>query len=255
MPHHLIRIDAPDEETTERVGEIVAEVAGPSTVIALEGELGAGPATGITPGRKLGAGPATVIALEGELGAGKTRFARGIARGLGIDPDDVSSPTFVVHIEHLGPGDVAFSHLDAYRVGGEDELESIGFDELIADPNRLVAVEWASRIDAALQRERIEVRIAHGLEDARRIAILDHRRDDAARRRLAEALEARAAAFITPLGAERRCPTCDVLVESDDHRPFCSPRCRMADLERWFQGDYSISRPLDDRDEFEFDGH
>ena len=98
MPHHLIRIDAPDEETTERVGEIVAEVAGPSTVIALEGELGAGPATGITPGRKLGAGPATVIALEGELGAGKTRFARGIARGLGIDPDDVSSPTFVVHI-------------------------------------------------------------------------------------------------------------------------------------------------------------
>ena len=43
MPHHLIRIDAPDEETTERVGEIVAEVAGPSTVIALEGELGQAP--------------------------------------------------------------------------------------------------------------------------------------------------------------------------------------------------------------------
>ena len=225
MPSHLIRIDSPDEETTERIGEIVAEVAGPSNVIA----------------------------MEGELGAGKTRFARGIARGLGIDPDDVSSPTFVVHIEHLGPDDVAFSHLDAYRLQGDDELESIGFDELLHDPRRLVAIEWASRIEKALPADRIDVRLAHGAEGERRITILDTRADHAARRRLAEALEARAAAFITPLGTERRCPTCDTLVESDDHRPFCSTRCRLADLERWFQGDYSIGRPLDDRDDLGFE--
>ncbi len=226
LPTQLIRIDSPDEETTERLGEIVAEVAGPSTVIA----------------------------LEGELGAGKTRFARGLARGLGLDADDISSPTFVVHIEHLGPDDVAFSHLDAYRLTGEDELESIGFDELVRDPHRLVAIEWASRIDGALPNNRIDVRIAHGAAGERRVTILDARPDENDRRRLADALEARAAAFITPLGSERRCSTCNVLVEQDTHRPFCSSRCRLADLERWFQGEYSISRPLDEQDDLDQDG-
>lgn len=220
MTDHLVRIESHDEETTERLGEIIAEVAG-------------------TP---------TVVTLEGELGAGKTRLARGLARGLGIDPDEVSSPTFVVHIEHLAPRDRAFSHLDAYRVQGDDELEAIGFDELLDDPDRLIAIEWASRLEQALPSDRIEIRIDHVGESIRRLSILDRRRDDLARRRLVEALEARTDAFVTTLGVERRCPTCGIVVETESHRPFCSPRCRLADLERWFQGDYSISRPIEEND-------
>lgn len=220
MTDHLVRIESRDEETTERVGEIIAEVAG-------------------TP---------TIVTLEGELGAGKTRLARGLARGLGLDADDVSSPTFVVHIEHLAPDGRVFSHLDAYRVQGDDELEAIGFDELLGDSARLVAIEWASRIGAALPSDRIEIRIDHIGESVRRLSILDRRGDETARRRLLEAFEARTDAFTTELGAERRCPTCGEVTTEDAHRPFCSPRCRLADLERWFQGEYSISRPIEETD-------
>lgn len=219
---HLIRIECPDEEATERVGEIIAEVAPRPTCIT----------------------------LEGELGAGKTRFARGLARGLGLDPDAISSPTFVVHAEHRGDGTDApvFSHLDAYRIVDEEELEPIGFEEIVSDPGRLVAIEWASRIAESLPSGRIDVRIDHRGEHDRAVTIFDTREDDAQRQRLREALEARAAAWCTTLGAERSCPTCGAVCEAADARPFCSQRCRLADLAGWFGGDFSISRPLNASD-------
>ena len=219
---HLIRIECPSEEATERVGEIIAQVA-PRPIC---------------------------VTLEGELGAGKTCLARGIARGLGLDPDSISSPTFVIHLEHRGEpdGTPTFSHLDAYRIGGEEELEPIGFDEIIADPERLVAIEWASRIAGSLPPDRIDVRIDHRGERDRAVTIFDAREDDVQRTRLREALEARAAAWCTELGAERSCPTCGAACEEPDARPFCSPRCRLADLAGWFGGDFSISRPLNASD-------
>ena len=219
---HLIRIECPSEDATERVGEIIAEVV---------------PCP-------------TCVTLEGELGAGKTRFARGLARGLGLDPDSISSPTFVIHVEHRGEkGDSpTFSHLDAYRIGGEEELEPIGFDEIITDPERLVAIEWASRIADHLPTDRIDVRIDHRGVRERAVTILDAREDDAQRVRLREALEARAAAWCTALGAERTCPSCNATCEDPDTRPFCSQRCRLADLAGWFGGDFSISRPLNASD-------
>ena len=225
-PTHLIRIECPGEESTERVGEIIAEVASPPVCIT----------------------------LEGELGAGKTRLARGLARGLGLDPDAVSSPTFVIHIEHRGEdaSTPTFSHLDAYRIGDEEELEPIGFDEILADPKRLVAIEWASRIGSALPSDRIDVRIDHRGEHDRAVTVFDAREDDARRLRLREALEARAAAWCTTLGAERSCPTCGATCgatcEDLESRPFCSQRCRLADLAGWFGGDFSISRPLNASD-------
>lgn len=219
---HLIRIDCLDEEATERVGEVIAEVSPRPTCVA----------------------------LEGDLGAGKTRLARGLARGLGLDPDSISSPTFVIHVEHPAAtrGGGSFSHLDAYRVADTEELEPIGFEEVVTDPDRLVAIEWASRIASSLPPARIEVRIDHRGERARAVTVIDLRDDEAARIRLREALEARTDAWCTTLGGERCCPSCGRRCEDPEARPFCSNRCRLADLEGWFGGHYSITRPLNESD-------
>lgn len=97
-----------------------------------------------------------VIALEGGLGAGKTVFVKGLARGLGIDPAGVASPTFVIASEYDAARGRRLVHLDLYRVGSADELESAGFLDLLADSS-VVAVEWASRCAAALPADRLDV--------------------------------------------------------------------------------------------------
>src|SRR6266446_6144022 len=70
------------------------------------------------------------IALHGELGAGKTQFVRGLVRGLGGNPRSVSSPTFVL-LNVYDTGRLPLYHLDAYRIHGADDFESIGFTELL----------------------------------------------------------------------------------------------------------------------------
>lgn len=110
-------------------------------------------------------GAGDVIALNGELGAGKTQFVRGLAQGLGIDPRQVSSPTFVIAHEYEAAGKgLVLAHLDAYRLGGRDELRSLGFaDEAESDlrDGAVMAVEWADRVAAALPADRLIVLIEH----------------------------------------------------------------------------------------------
>ena len=111
------------------------------------------------------------VALHGDLGAGKTQFVRGLVRGLGGDPRAVSSPTFVLLNVYPG-GRLTVYHLDAYRVGGADDFEAIGFGELLDDERGVVVVEWASRVADLLPRRRIiDVRIEPLGEGRRRIAI------------------------------------------------------------------------------------
>ena len=84
-----------------------------------------------------------VVLLTGELGAGKTAFVRGLARGLGVDPQEVASPTFVLLTSY--PGRLRLHHADLYRLaGGGDDLE-LGLEEL-PGPGGVVAVEWAERL-------------------------------------------------------------------------------------------------------------
>jgi len=88
-----------------------------------------------------------VLTLAGDLGSGKTCFARGLARGLGVDEAyPVTSPTYTIVNEY--PGRLPLFHLDLYRLGGGDELEEIGYRDMLQQGGVMV-VEWPERSDDA----------------------------------------------------------------------------------------------------------
>jgi tRNA threonylcarbamoyladenosine biosynthesis protein TsaE len=84
-----------------------------------------------------------VVGLEGGLGAGKTTWVRAMLRGLGHG-GRVPSPTYTL-LEHYAVGELTVVHLDLYRLRGDDELESLGLRDWLAEPRRWVAVEWPER--------------------------------------------------------------------------------------------------------------
>jgi tRNA threonylcarbamoyladenosine biosynthesis protein TsaE len=108
-----------------------------------------------------------VLLLTGPLGAGKTAFVRGLARGLGVDSDEVSSPTFALVHEYRG-GRLRLFHADLYRLGTAD-AEDLGLDEL-GVRDGVLAIEWPDRLGHAF-RGAIEVAIAMVDETSRRIEI------------------------------------------------------------------------------------
>ena len=99
---------------------------------------GATAAVGRALARDLKAGQ--VVLLEGPLGAGKTAFARGLAEGLGCDPEDVSSPTFTIVQEYRGS--VPLQHVDLYRLTPV-EVDDLGLEDLV--DGSVLAVEWPDR--------------------------------------------------------------------------------------------------------------
>ena len=111
------------------------------------------------------------VALSGDLGAGKTRFVRGLVRGLGGNPRAVSSPTFVLLNVYDSPGSrLTVYHLDAYRMAGAEDFEAIGFSELL-EQGGIVVVEWPERVEELLPPDRVRVRIEPLDESRRRIEI------------------------------------------------------------------------------------
>ena len=99
-----------------------------------------------------------VVSLVGPLGAGKTAFAKGLAQGLGIDPAEVTSPTFAIASQYVAPQGRRFAHVDLYRLGSVAELDAAGFLDLL-EPGALVAVEWGDRFPEALPRDHLRVEI------------------------------------------------------------------------------------------------
>ena len=113
--------------------------------------------------RRLGAALAeclpagTTVALIGTLGAGKTRLVQALAVALGVPPDTVVSPTFVLCQPYAGRR--RLYHLDAYRLRDDDEFLQLGPEEYF-DSDGITLVEWADRVRACLPPERVEIQIA-----------------------------------------------------------------------------------------------
>jgi tRNA threonylcarbamoyladenosine biosynthesis protein TsaE len=115
--------------------------------------------------RRLRAGD--VVLLQGDLGAGKTAFVRGLAAGLGIDPGEVSSPTFTLVHEHRG-GRLPLFHADLYRVE-RAATEDLGLEEMGA-ADGVLAIEWPDRLSHDLPGA-ITVAIDIVDEETRRIVV------------------------------------------------------------------------------------
>ena len=197
-----------------------------------------------------------VVALEGPMGSGKTCFVRGMVQGLGLDQSLVSSPTFVICQEYAAPPDsnaahtasaskTPLVHIDAYRLAGPAELESIGWEELLAAADSIIAIEWPSRIEMALPPDRFTITLAPMDEHSRSITITG---SENVQRRLHQLTAQRQS--VNPQKAA--CPTCGRPINPGElNFPFCSSRCRMADLGRWFDEDYRVSRRAEADEELE----
>lgn len=87
-----------------------------------------------------------VFLLSGDLGAGKTVFAKGVAAGLGIDPTEVTSPSFTLINEYEGR--LRLYHIDLYRLDTAASRE-LGLEEIFADDQAVTIIEWAERLPEA----------------------------------------------------------------------------------------------------------
>ncbi|HXV75133.1 MAG TPA: tRNA (adenosine(37)-N6)-threonylcarbamoyltransferase complex ATPase subunit type 1 TsaE [Candidatus Polarisedimenticolaceae bacterium] len=134
---------------------------------------------GRTVARKLKGGE--LILLEGDLGLGKTVFARGVAIGLGLAPEDVSSPSFTLIQEYRG-GRLTMFHVDLYRLASDEEIATLGLEEIQTD-RAVVLVEWGEKIPPRYRRDAIVVRLHDVGEDSRRIEISGLERDRPTERR------------------------------------------------------------------------
>lgn len=122
--------------------------------------------------------PRDILLLEGDLAAGKTTFVRGVVRGLGGSPDQVSSPSFVlIQTYECRPLGIALlHHVDLYRLEERiAELRELGLDEVLSDSQAVVAIEWPKDtlatwipVDARVWR----VRLTLGADDAREVLIV-----------------------------------------------------------------------------------
>jgi tRNA threonylcarbamoyladenosine biosynthesis protein TsaE len=99
-------------------------------------------------GRRVGellAGGETLL-LSGPLGAGKTVFVKGLATGLGLDPAEVSSPSFTL-VNSYAEGRLPLHHIDLYRLAeGASSAHAVDLEELLTDESAVVVIEWAERM-------------------------------------------------------------------------------------------------------------
>jgi len=109
----------------------------------------------------------TVVLLDGELGAGKTCFTQGVARGLEVPEEQpVTSPTFVIMNQYHGRR--TLYHFDLYRLSGEDDLETIGAEEVLGRDG-LCVVEWPGQ--CALQLPALRVKIEAVAVESRTLVV------------------------------------------------------------------------------------
>ena len=109
------------------------------------------------------------VCLYGDLGAGKTNFTFGIAQGLDVQEQYITSPTFTFVNEYQGR--VPLYHIDLYRLKDPDELENIGFEEYV-ESDGVTVIEWAERAEDELPVEGLSVYLAYVDEQSREIGFI-----------------------------------------------------------------------------------
>lgn len=116
--------------------------------------------------------PPKLVLLRGDLGAGKTTLVKGIAAAFkAAQEDDVTSPTFTLVHEYRGLRANLY-HIDLYRIDTQRELETLGLDDLRADNNSILLIEWGEKFPR-LQREcDVEISLERNGENGRRIRIV-----------------------------------------------------------------------------------
>ena len=120
-------------------------------------------------GSCLAAGDA--VGLTGELGSGKTTLTQGLAKGLGIDPGLVKSPTFILMREYPGP--VPLIHMDGYRLNDAASVSWLDVD-LIFSPKKVTVIEWADRCQDGLPEDHVELRLEHRTTHQRHVRAMSH---------------------------------------------------------------------------------
>jgi tRNA threonylcarbamoyladenosine biosynthesis protein TsaE len=116
--------------------------------------------------------PGAVLALTGELGAGKTALVKGVAQGaLGLDPREVSSPTFV-YLNIYSSVHRSIYHFDLYRFGSLDDFLAMGFDDYFS-LGGISCIEWPEKLFPVLPERALFITLSHSGEQRRRIDIYE----------------------------------------------------------------------------------
>jgi len=120
---------------------------------------------------------ALVLALYGDLGSGKTTFAQAFAEVLGVK-ERVKSPTFIIFRKSKvadkkwqEEGFKLFYHFDVYRIHSEKEILNLGWEEIISNPENIVLVEWADKIENILPKNCVKINFKHLKGDKREMEI------------------------------------------------------------------------------------
>ena len=112
--------------------------------------------------------PGQVVVLSGPLGAGKTAFVRGLAKGFGLEQEDVNSPSYTIVNEYCGK--ISLFHFDLYRITDPTELYEIGWEDYRIRDGILV-VEWGEKAGALLPKTFVQVNFIILSETDREITI------------------------------------------------------------------------------------
>ncbi len=116
---------------------------------------------------------ALVVGLYGNLGAGKTSFSQAVAKALGVK-DVVNSPTFVIEkiYETLHPHFIRLVHIDAYRLENAGELQILDFEQLVANKNNLILIEWPEKVKEILPENHVRINFTFIDETTRKVDFL-----------------------------------------------------------------------------------
>ncbi len=116
--------------------------------------------------------PPKLVLLRGDLGAGKTTLVKGIAAGFqSAEEEDVTSPTFTLVHEYRGPRANLY-HIDLYRIDTQRELDTLALDDLRAEPNSILLIEWGEKFPRLVRDRDVEISLERAGDSARRIRII-----------------------------------------------------------------------------------